>query len=66
MAETVIDKNLANERLEKFLQENDVPIAHTTKELYEHSIKDDNGEEVESLLKMREEQRKFNRIGSID
>ncbi len=66
MAETVIDKNLAKERLEKFLRENDVPIAHTTEELYEHSIKDDNGEEVENLLRMREEQRKLNRERSID
>lgn len=66
MPETVIDKNLAKERLERFLRENDIPIAHTTEELYAHSIKDDNGEEVESLLRMREEQRKFNRVRSLD
>lgn len=66
MAETVIDKNLAKERLEKFLRENDIPIAQTAEELYAHSIKDDNGEEVESLLRMLEEQKKFNRERSLD
>lgn len=66
MVEIVIDKNLAKERLEKFLRENNIPIAHTTEELYAHSIKDDNGEEVERLLRMREEQGKFNRVRSID
>ncbi|MGI8544304.1 MAG: hypothetical protein ACR2MD_12640 [Aridibacter sp.] len=66
MAETVIDKNLAKERLEKFLRKNEIPIAHTTEELYAHSIKDDNSEEVERLVRMREEQKKFNRVRSID
>ncbi len=66
MAETVIDRNLAKQRLEKFLRENDVPIANTRDELYAHSVKDDDGEEVEFLIKMREEQRKVNRNRSID
>ena len=66
MAETLIDKNLAKERLEKFLRENKIPIAHTVEELYEHSIKDDDGEEVDEFLRMRKEMRKYNRDRSLD
>ena len=58
MAETLVEKNLAKERLEKYLATHKVKIAHTAEELYAHSIKDDNGEEVDEFLRMCEEWRK--------
>jgi hypothetical protein len=58
MAETLVEKNLAKERLERYLATHKVKIAHTVEELYAHSIKDDNGEEVDEFLKMREQWRK--------
>lgn len=64
MAETVIEENenivkdSPKARLEKFMRENDVPIARTTEELFAHSIKDDDGEEVEEFMRKREEWRK--------
>ncbi len=66
MVETLIEKDLAKERLEKFLRENNVPIARTTEELYAHSVKDDDGEEIEEFMRMREEWKKENRHRSID
>ena len=41
-------------------------VAHTADELFAHSIKDDNGEEVDEFMKMREEWRKENRERSLD
>jgi len=58
MTEALVEKNLAKERLEKYLATHKVKIAHTAEELYAHSIKDDNGEEVDEFLRMREEWRK--------
>lgn len=66
MTETTIEKSAAKERLEKFLRENNVPIAHSVEELYRHSIKDDDGEEIDEFIRMREEWRKENRERSID
>lgn len=60
MAETLVEKNLAKERLEKYLSTHNVKIAYTAEELYANSIKDDNGEEVDEFLRMREEWRKEN------
>ncbi len=66
MAETLVEKNLAKDRLEKFLATHKIKIAHTAEELYEHSIKDDDGEEVEEFLRMREEWRKEDRERNLD
>ena len=66
MAETIVEKDLAKERLKKFLATHKVKIANTDEELYEHSIKDDNGEEVDEFLRMREEWRKEDRERSLD
>ena len=60
MAETLVEKDLAKERLEKYLATHKVKIAYTAEELYAHSIKDDNGEEVDEFLRMREEWRNEN------
>ena len=60
MAETLIEKDLAGERLEKYLVKHKIKIAQTVEDLYAHSVKDDGGEEVDEFLRMREEWRKEN------
>ncbi len=60
MAEILIEKDLARERLEQYLATHKIKIAHTTEELYAHSIKDDDGEEVNEFMRLREEWRKEN------
>ncbi len=57
MAETLVEKDLARERLEKYLATHKIKIAHTVEDLYAHSIKDDDGEEIDEFLQMREEWR---------
>ena len=66
MAETLIEKNVARERLERFLATHNVKIAHTAEELYAHSVKDDDGKEVDEFLRMREEWRKEDSERSLD
>jgi hypothetical protein len=66
MAETLVEKDLAKERLEKYLKTHKVKIARTVEELLAHSVKDDNGEEVDELMRMREEWRKENHDRSFD
>ncbi len=60
--ETAAQKNAVEDspkaRLEKFLRENKVKIARNAEELYAHSIKDDDGEEVDEFMRLREEWRK--------
>jgi hypothetical protein len=67
MAEILIEETAAQEnavedspkaRLEKFLRENKVKIARNAEELYAHSIKDDDGEEVDEFMRLREGWRK--------
>ena len=58
MAEILIEKDLARERLEQFLATHKIKIANTIEELYAHSIKDDDGEEVDEFMCLREEWRK--------
>ena len=67
MAEILIEETAAQEnavedspkaRLEKFLRENKVKIARNAEELYAHSIKDDDGEEIDEFMRLREEWRK--------
>ena len=43
MAETLVEKNLAKERLEKYLATHKVKIAHTAEELYAQIIGNENG-----------------------
>ena len=72
MAETLVEETIAQEniygitpemrkeyrqKLELMIQEQGVKIARTTEELYAHSIKDDDGEEIDEFLRMREEWR---------
>lgn len=45
------------ELLEKYLATHNVPIAKTVEELYSHSVVDDNGEEIDDFLRLREEWR---------
>lgn len=66
MAETLVEKHLAKERLEKYLATHNVKIARTADELFAHSVKDDGGEEIDEFLRMREEWRKENRDRSLD
>jgi hypothetical protein len=66
MAETLVEKDLAKERLEKYLATHKVKIARTAEELYVHSVKDDDGEEVNEFLRMRDDWRKEDRERSLD
>jgi hypothetical protein len=66
MAETLVEKDLAKERLEKYLATHKVKIAQTVEELYAPSIKDDDGEEVDEFMRMRENWRKEDRDRSLD
>jgi hypothetical protein len=47
-------------KLERMIKEQGIKAAKTTEELYKHSIKDDDGEEVDEFLKMLEEERTDN------
>jgi len=73
MAETLVEETIAQDniygitpemrkeyrkKLERMIQEQGVKIARTTEELYAHSIKDDDGEEINEFLRRREEWRK--------
>lgn len=58
MVETLVEKNVAKERLEHYLATHKVKVAATAEELYTHSIKDDNGEEVDDFVRLLEEWRK--------
>lgn len=58
MAETLVEKDLAKERLEQYLVTHKIKIARTVEELYVHSVVDDNGEEVDAFMRLREEWRK--------
>ncbi len=49
------------ELLEKYLATHNVPIAKTIEDLYAHSVVDDNGEEIEDFLRLREEWREEDR-----
>lgn len=66
MTETLVEKDLAKERLEEYLATHKVKIAHTIEDLYAHSIKDDDGEEVDEFLRMREQWRKEDRDRSFE
>ena len=81
MAETLIEETTTEEniygitpemrkeyrkKLEQMIQEQGVKIANAAEELYAHSVKDDNGEEVDEFLRMREEWRKEDRDRSFD
>ncbi len=63
---TLVEKDSAKERLEEYLATHKVKIARTAEELYAHSIKDDDGEEVDEFLRLRDEWRKENRDRSFD
>lgn len=66
MAETLIEKDLAKERLEKHLATHKVKIARNAEELYAHSIKDDEGEEIEEFLQTLKEWRSEKSKRSLD
>jgi len=58
-------RKAAREKLERLIREQDIKLAKTAEELYAHSIKDDDGEEIEEFMQMRrqwrEEDRKLRR-----
>lgn len=54
------------EKLAEYLATHDVKIARTPEELYAHSFADDNGEEIDDFLRLREEWRRESRDRSID
>lgn len=66
MAETLVEKSLAKARLEKYLATHKVKIAHTSEDLYAHSVKDDNGEEVDEFLQTLEDWRSEEVERSLD
>jgi hypothetical protein len=66
MAETLIDKNLAKERLKKYLETHDIEISKTREELYSHSettsqTQEEIQAEVDEFLQLLEESRKYTR-----
>lgn len=52
-----VENQTGNELLKQYLATHEVKIASSVDELYLHSIKDDNGEEIDSFLHQREEWR---------
>ncbi len=68
--ETIAEKEKTarspQEKLKEFLATHNVKIARTPEELYAHSVVDDNGEEIEDFLRMREEWRKESRERDFD
>lgn len=54
----IIEKDAAKARLEQYLATHKLKIARTAEELFAHSVKDDNGEEVEDFMRLREEWRR--------
>ncbi len=73
MAETLVEEKITKEniygitpemrkeyrlKLERMIKEQDIKAAQTTEELYAHSIKDDDGEEVDEFMRLREEWRR--------
>jgi hypothetical protein len=69
MAETIIDKNLAKERLEKYLATHDVKVAKTFEELLGPKTEQTQEEiqtEVDEFLSMLKEWRKDTHDRSID
>jgi hypothetical protein len=69
MAETIIDKNLAKERLEKYLATHDIKVAETFEELLGPKTEQSQEEiqaEVDEFLGMLKEWRKDSQDRSID
>lgn len=69
MAETLIEKDLAKERLEKYLATHDIKVAKTFEDLLGPETGQTQEEiraEVDEFEQMREEWRKEDRDGSID
>ena len=54
------------EKLAEYLAARKFKIARTPEELYQHSIVDDDGEEIDEFLRTREEWRKENRERRIE
>lgn len=57
MAKTIAKKAAGNELLREYLATHKVPVAKTVEDLYLHSVEDDDGEEVDDLLRLLEEWR---------
>lgn len=69
MAETLVEKDLAKERLEKYLATHNIKVAETFEDLLGPETGQTQEEiraEVDELERMREEWRKENRDRSID
>jgi hypothetical protein len=69
MAETIVEKDLAKERLEKYLATHDIKVAKTFEELLGPKTGQTEEEiraEVDEFERMREEWRKENHDRSID
>jgi len=51
-------RKAAREKLERLVKEQNIKAAKTTEELYAHSVKDDDGKEVNEFMRLREEWRR--------
>lgn len=58
MPETLTEKHMGNELLKRYLATHNIKIASSVDELYLHSVSDDNGEEVDDFLRLRQEWRR--------
>ena len=57
MPGTLIEKHTGNDLLKEYLATHNVKIASSIDELYVHSVSDDNGEEIDDFLLLRQEWR---------
>lgn len=57
MLKTLTEKQIGNDLLKEYLATHKVKIASSVEELYLHSVSDDNGEEINDFLRMRQEWR---------
>lgn len=53
MPGTLTEKHTGNELLKQYLATHKVKIASSVDELYLHSVSDDNGEEIDDFLRLR-------------
>ncbi len=50
-------REAARKELERMIEEQNLKPARTVKELFGHSVADDNGEEIDDFMRLREEWR---------
>jgi len=57
MSKISTERSTGNELLRQYVATHTVPVARTAEELYRHSVRDDDGEEVDGFVKLLDEWR---------